>query len=65
MSIYNLKKNIHRQSYKWLSSKLKEEYFDKHLDDNPEIISLIDFEPSDNFKDKWEHLFNSSKFDLI
>jgi hypothetical protein len=65
LDLYNLKKNINREWYKELNPKIKEEYFDKMLENNPEIISLINFELSKEFKDKWEHLFNANKFDLI
>ena len=64
-SIYNLKININKDWYKLLNSKIKEDYFDKNLEENPEIISLINFETSKEFKNKWNHLFNASKFDLI
>jgi hypothetical protein len=65
LSIYNLKKNIDRVWYKELNPKIKEEWFNEHLEDNPEIIGLIGFKPSKKFKDKWEHLLNANKFDLI
>jgi hypothetical protein len=65
LSIYNLKKYIHDVCYDQLNDKIKEDYFDKMLEENPEIINLIDFPISDKFKDKWEHLFNANKFDLI
>jgi hypothetical protein len=65
LSIYNLKEIITLNWYIKFNSKIKEEYFDIILEDNPETISLIDFNPSDKFKDKWEHLFNANKFDLI
>jgi len=47
-----LKKSINTEWYKELNSSIKEEYFDKILEDNPEIISLINFELSKEFKDK-------------
>jgi hypothetical protein len=65
LSIYNLKKSIYRDWYIGLNPKIKEDYFDNMLEENPEIISLIDFELSTKFKDIWEHLLNAKKFDLI
>ena len=65
LSICNLKNIIDFGWYRQLNPKIKEEYFDKMLENNPEIISLINFELSKEFKDKWEHLFNANKFDLI
>jgi hypothetical protein len=65
LSIYNLKKSIEREWYMQLKRKIKEKYFDKNLKENSEIVSLIDFELSQKFKTKWEHLLNANKFDLI
>jgi len=64
-SISNLKQNINNTSFKQLDNKLKEDYFDDNLEDNPDLINLINFPVSDRFKDKWEHLYNANKFDLI
>jgi hypothetical protein len=65
LSIYNLKRCINLYWYTYLNSTVKEDYFDKNLDTNPEIIGLINFELSNQFKTKWEHLLNANKFDLI
>ena len=65
LSIYNLKIIIDKHWYVGLKSKIKEDYFDTILEENPEIFNLIDFKPSKKFKEKWEHLFNATKFDLI
>jgi hypothetical protein len=65
LSIYNLKKTTNFYWYTNLNKSKKEEYFDFHLENNPEIISLINFETSYTFNKKWNHLLNANKFDLI
>jgi len=65
LSIYNLKKTTNFYWYTNLNKSKKEEYFDFHLENNPEIISLINFESSYSFNQKWNHLLNANKFDLI
>jgi len=65
LSPYNLMKNINMDWYKELNDKIKEDYFDNQLEDNPELINYINFSTSNVFKDKWEHLLNATKFNLI
>jgi hypothetical protein len=65
ISIYNLKQNIKSSWFKDMNSKIQEEWFDKYLENNPDLINYINFETTKDFKDKWEHLFNANKFDLI
>jgi hypothetical protein len=65
LSYYNFIRNYKSEWFTDLNPKIKEDWFNKHLEDNSDLLNLINFPVSDVFKEKWGHLFNANKFDLI